>query len=47
MTDTPAALTTALAYFHAWTGKDFDQAMTYVADDIACDAPAGRLRERK
>ena len=33
----------ALAYFSAWTGKDMDQAMTYVAEDIICDAPAGRI----
>ncbi|TVT31490.1 nuclear transport factor 2 family protein [Amycolatopsis rhizosphaerae] len=42
MTDTPA-LRTALAYFEAWTGHDLDGAMTYVAEDIVCDAPAGRL----
>ncbi|WP_063066552.1 nuclear transport factor 2 family protein [Nocardia violaceofusca] len=33
----------ALAYFEAWTGKDLDRAMSYVADDIVCDAPAGRI----
>jgi len=38
-----SALQTALAYHHAWTGHDFDQAMTYIADDIVCLAPAGRL----
>ena len=44
MTDTTSpALRTALAYYHAWTGHDLDQAMSYVADDIVCDAPAGRL----
>lgn len=37
------ALQTALAYHRAWTSHDFDAAMTYVADDIVCDAPAGRL----
>ncbi|MFI5708358.1 nuclear transport factor 2 family protein [Kribbella sp. NPDC051620] len=36
-------LETVLAYFEAWTGHDFDQAMTYLADDIVCHAPAGRL----
>jgi len=40
---TSPALRTALAYHRAWTGHDFDQAMTYIADDIICDAPAGRL----
>jgi ketosteroid isomerase-like protein len=37
------ALDLALAYYQAWTSKDLDQAMTYVADDIVCDAPAGRI----
>jgi SnoaL-like protein len=36
-------LRVALAYFRAWTGKDLDLAMTYVADDIVCAAPAGRI----
>ena|SRR5690242_6356064 len=40
---TSTALDTALAYHQAWTGKDLDRAMSYVADDIVCDAPAGRL----
>jgi ketosteroid isomerase-like protein len=40
---TNPALDVALAYFHAWTGHDIDKAMEYVADDIVCDAPAGRL----
>jgi SnoaL-like domain len=38
-----AALEVALAYHEAWTAHDFERAMTYVADDIVCDAPAGRL----
>lgn len=38
-----AALDTALAYHHAWTNHDFDQAMTHIAEDIVCQAPAGRL----
>ena len=38
-----AALQTALAYHRAWTNHDFEQAMTYIADDIICQAPAGRL----
>src|SRR6476469_1175900 len=37
------ALRTALAYYHAWTSHDLDTAMGYIADDIVCDAPAGRL----
>jgi len=38
-----AALDTALAYHRAWTNHDFDQAMTHIAEDIVCQAPAGRL----
>lgn len=37
------ALDTALAYYRAWTSQDFDQAMTHIAEDIVCDAPAGRI----
>jgi hypothetical protein len=40
---TSPALDVALAYHHAWTSHDLDKAMTYIADDIVCDAPAGRL----
>lgn len=40
---TSAALGTALAYHRAWTSHDFDRAMTYIAEDIVCQAPAGRL----
>jgi ketosteroid isomerase-like protein len=40
---TSPALEVALAYFHAWTGHDLDKAMEYVADDMVCDAPGGRL----
>jgi ketosteroid isomerase-like protein len=39
----PAALQVALAYYQAWTSHDFEQAMTYMAEDIVCQAPAGRL----
>lgn len=38
-----AALDTALAYHRAWTSHDFEQAMTYIAQDIICQAPPGRL----
>jgi ketosteroid isomerase-like protein len=37
------ALQVALAYYEAWTSKDLDRAMTYVAADVICDAPAGRI----
>jgi SnoaL-like domain len=45
MTETTSspALRTALAYYQAWTSHDLDLAMSYVADEIVCDAPAGRL----
>src|SRR5262249_50074879 len=44
MTDTTSpALRTALAYYQAWTNHDLDKAMSYIADEIVCDAPAGRL----
>lgn len=42
MTDNPS-LDVALAYHRAWTSGNLDEAMTYVAADVVCDAPAGRL----
>jgi hypothetical protein len=48
MPDEPsAALRVALAYHQAWTTKDLPLAFTYIADDIACDAPAGRIEGRE
>jgi ketosteroid isomerase-like protein len=45
MTDTTSpALQTALAFHQAWTSHDLEKAMSYIADDIVCDAPAGRLQ---
>ena len=41
--DQPAALRVALAYYEAWTAKDLERAMSYIADDVVCDAPAGRI----
>jgi ketosteroid isomerase-like protein len=41
--DRSPALEVARAYHEAWTSKDLDRAMTYIADDIVCDAPAGRI----
>lgn len=38
-----APLQVAIAFHEAWTSKDLDRAMSYIADDIVCDAPAGRL----
>ena len=44
MTDTTSpALRTALAYYQAWTSHDLDKAMSYIASDVVCDTPAGRL----
>ena len=44
MTDTTSpALRTALAYHQAWTRHDLDKAMSYIAADVVCDTPAGRL----
>jgi ketosteroid isomerase-like protein len=44
MTETTSpALRIALAYYQAWTSHDLDKAMSYIADDMVCDAPAGRL----
>jgi SnoaL-like domain len=40
---TSPALQVAVAHHRAWTGKDLDAAMTYIADDVVLDAPAGRL----
>jgi ketosteroid isomerase-like protein len=37
------AVEVSRAYYQAWTAKDFDRAMTFIADDITCDAPSGRL----
>ena len=38
-----APLEVSLAYYQAWTAKDFDRAMMFIADDIVCDAPSGGL----
>jgi SnoaL-like domain len=37
------ALAVALKYHAAWTGGQMDEAMSYIAADIVCDAPAGRI----
>ncbi len=37
------AVRTALAYHEAWTNGDMDRAMSFIADGIVCDAPAGRI----
>ena len=40
---TSPALRTTLAYYQAWTSHDLEKAMSYIADDMVCDAPAGRM----
>jgi len=37
------ALETSLAFHHAWMAGDIDTALKHVAEDVVCDAPAGRL----
>jgi ketosteroid isomerase-like protein len=43
-TDDSPALEIARAYYQAWTGKDVEAAMGHLADDVVCDAPAGRIQ---
>jgi ketosteroid isomerase-like protein len=44
MSDTTSpALQVALAYYEAWTSKDLERAMSYISEDIVCEAPAGRI----
>lgn len=40
---TSPALKVALAFHQAWSNKKLDQALGYLAEDIVCDAPAGRI----
>jgi ketosteroid isomerase-like protein len=42
-TTTSKALETALRYFHSWTAQDFDRAMAFLAPDLVCHAPSGRI----
>ena len=30
-------------YARAWTGRDVDKAMSYLAEDLVCEAPAGKI----
>jgi hypothetical protein len=43
MTEQTTPLQIALAYHRAWSDHDLDRAMEYVAENIVCDAPAGRI----
>jgi hypothetical protein len=40
---TSPALKVALAFHQAWSNKDLDLALSYLAEDIVCDAPPGRI----
>ncbi len=33
----------AMAYHKAWASGKLDEAMVYIADDVVCDTPAGRI----
>lgn len=39
------AIATKIAdeYLRAWLGRDVEKALSYLADDVVCDAPAGRI----
>ncbi len=43
-TDPLGAMAISLAYYRAWAAKDFDHAMTFIADDIVCNSPGGALQ---
>jgi ketosteroid isomerase-like protein len=48
MTEHPSpALQVALAYYQAWTRNDIAAALGHLADDVVCDAPAGRIEGAK
>lgn len=38
-----AAVQVARDYFGAWSARDVDRTVSYAADTIVCDAPAGRV----
>lgn len=42
-TTAPIGLDVALAYHRAWSTGDFEHAMSFVADDVVCDSPGGRI----
>jgi SnoaL-like protein len=43
MIEKSPALRVALDYYEAWTRRDVDRAMSYIAGDVVCEAPAGRI----
>jgi hypothetical protein len=38
------ALSVALAYHRAWTGKNVDEALSHVSEDIVCNAPGSTMQ---
>lgn len=40
---TAVATKIADEYLRAWLAKDVEKALSYVADDVVCDAPTGRI----
>ncbi|USX53510.1 nuclear transport factor 2 family protein [Lentzea sp. HUAS12] len=40
---TGAAQTIADEYVRAWTSGDAEKALSFVADDVVCEAPSGRI----
>jgi ketosteroid isomerase-like protein len=43
ITSTSPALNVAQDYAQAWTSGDIDKALSFLADNIVCEAPAGRV----
>jgi limonene-1,2-epoxide hydrolase len=44
--DCDSALAVARAYHRAWESRDFDQAATYIADDLVTDVPINAYRSK-
>jgi SnoaL-like domain len=43
MTEYTGALAVAVAYHQAWTAKDLDKAMEYIAEGVVLESPGARL----
>lgn len=46
-TTTDAAQKIADGYVRAWLGGDVEKALGFVADDVVCEAPSGRIEGRE
>jgi hypothetical protein len=46
MTDPSRALTVARAYHRAWTGTNFEEAASYLADELETDVPINTYRSK-